>query len=195
MNGVLAFGIHKIFFPINTWLVPVPVPFNMVCCPIFVTKQINRLEVSRSNWCLWREGFRKVPESNKQVYTSPMRRSEPHCCNALVRLKARDKTLTHIVTFRLISWFFNLDTQSIYDYMCPAYLWYLIRITGMSFFCYSTIVTELSSDQVVFLLLGIDRLKGQELVKSLYLLKSKRPSNAVRDLRNKSKPFSFNWLI
>ena len=133
MNGVLAFGIDKIFFPINTRLVPVPVPFNMVCCPIFVTKQINRLEVSRSNWCLWREGFRKVPESNKQVYTSPLRRSEPHCCNALVRLKARDKTLTHIVTFRLISWFFNLDTQSIYDYMCPAYLWYLIRITGMSF--------------------------------------------------------------
>ena len=40
-------------------------------------------------------------ESYKQLYTSPLRRSEPHCCNVLVRLKPRDKTLIHTVTFRL----------------------------------------------------------------------------------------------
>lgn len=40
-------------------------------------------------------------------------------------------------------------------------------------FIYVTQLSELSSDQVVFLLLSIYRLKGQELVKSLYLRKSK----------------------
>lgn len=100
--------------------------------------------------CEWRVSG-MYQESNKQVNTSLLRPSEPRCCNVLVRLKTRDKTLLHIVTFRVTH---------------PKFFFFFIICVQL--ICDICNYRQLSSDQVVFLLLGMPA-ERQEHVKSLYL--------------------------